>query len=86
MNCEQSTKNNELRKIHSFMQNKPNLLNAQINVNKVLERDYENVHLHRRAKTNPQQTQNKPNQTQFLYQKTVDFLAGVTENPAFRRF
>jgi len=40
------------------MQNKPNLLNAQMNVNKVLTKGYENVRLHRREK-------NKPNQTQF---------------------
>lgn len=41
-----------------FMQNKPNLLNAQMNVNKVLTKDYENVRLHRRRK-------NKANQSQF---------------------
>jgi len=41
-----------------IMQNKPNLLNAQMNVNKVLTKYYENVRLHRRGK-------NKPNQTQF---------------------
>jgi hypothetical protein len=38
----------------------------------------------------PNQTQFKPKsnpiQTQFLYQKTVDFLAGVREDAAFRRF
>ncbi len=37
---------------------KANLLNAQMNVNKVLTKHYENVRLHRRGK-------NKPNQTQF---------------------
>jgi len=42
-----------------FMQNKPNLLNVQMNVNKVLTKDYENVRLHRRP-------ENKPNQTQFF--------------------
>ena len=39
------------------MQNKPNLLNAQMNVNKVLTKDYENVRLHRRGKNKPNQTQ-----------------------------
>jgi len=39
------------------MQNKPNLLDAQMNVNKVLTEDYENVRLHRRRKNKPNQTQ-----------------------------
>ena len=39
------------------MQNKPNLLNAQMNVNKVLTKDYENVRLHRGFK---KQTQSNP--------------------------
>ena len=41
------------------MQNKPNLLNAQMNVNKVLTKDYENECLCRRFK-------NKAKQTQFI--------------------
>ncbi len=40
-----------------FMQNKANLLDAQMNVNSVLTKYYENVPLRRRG-------QNKPNQTQ----------------------
>ena len=40
-----------------FIQNKPNFKNDQINVNKVLERDYENIRLHR----SPKRTQFKPN-------------------------
>ncbi len=43
------------------MQNKPNLREAQMNVNKVSTKDYENKRLCRRR-------ENKPNQTQFLYQ------------------
>jgi hypothetical protein len=39
------------------MQNEPNLLNAQMNANKVLTKDYENVHLlghpKNKAKTKP---------------------------------
>ena len=54
------TTKKELRKIHSFIQNKANLPKAQINVNKVLERDYGNVHLRRRPKTKPKQTQSNP--------------------------
>ena len=46
------------------MQNKPNLLNAQMNVIKVLRKDYENVPLRRRG-------ENKPNQTQFQRQKNA---------------
>jgi len=46
--CRESSTNPPL-----FIQNKPNLQKAQINVNSVLTKDYENVHLHRRAKTNP---------------------------------
>ena len=55
----------ELRKINLFMQNKPNFKNAQINVSKVSTKDYENIHLHKRPKTNPIQTQSNPKQTQF---------------------
>jgi len=42
------------------MQNKPNLLNAQMNVSSVLTKDYENKRLCRCVKTNPIQTQFKP--------------------------
>ncbi len=45
----------------SIMQNKPNLLNAQMNVNTVITEDYENERLRRAGKTNPIQTQNKAN-------------------------
>jgi len=51
----------EVRKIYLFIQNKPNFRKSQINVNKVLSKDYENGTLGERPKTNP----NKPNQTQF---------------------
>jgi hypothetical protein len=54
----------ELRKINLFMQNKPNLLKSQMNANKVLTRNYENVHLADTPKTNPKQTQSNPIQTQ----------------------
>ena len=64
MNCEQSTTKSQLRKINLFLQNKPHLLNAQMNVSKVLTKDYENICLRRRGKTNPKQSQSKPIQSQ----------------------
>ncbi len=50
---------NEYRvsRYESFLQNKPNLLNAQMNVNTVLTKDYENVHLHKGWKNKAKQTQ-----------------------------
>ena len=47
-------------------QNKPNLLDAQMNISSVLTKDYENVLLRRRG-------ENKPNQTQFQRQKNAEF-------------
>ena len=47
-----------------FMQNKANLLDSQMNVNKVSTKDYENERLRTRrqnkAKTKPKQTQSNP--------------------------
>jgi len=66
---------------HLFMQNEPNFRKSQMNVNKVLTRDYEKRTLGERGKnepktnpkrtqnepkTNPKRTQNEPNQSQFL--------------------
>jgi len=52
------------------MQNKPNLLNALMNVTSFYTKDYENKRLADAAKTNPIQTQYKANtnpiQSQFL--------------------
>jgi len=42
------------------MQNKPNLLNAQMNVTSFYTKDYENERLRRAGKTNPIQSQYKP--------------------------
>jgi len=39
------------------MQNKPNLMDTQMNVTKVLTREYENINLHRCAENKPDQTQ-----------------------------
>jgi len=48
----------------TITQNKPNLLNTQMNVNKVLTKDYENVllgkHRGKQTQSNPIQTQSNP--------------------------
>ncbi len=44
----------------SIMQNKPNLLNTQMNVSSVLIEDYENERLCKREKNKPNQTQSCP--------------------------
>jgi len=46
------------------MQNKANLLDAQINVSSFITKDYENVHLLERRKNKAKQTQYKANQSQ----------------------
>jgi len=50
---------NPASRYESFMQNKPNLLNIQMNVSAVKTKYYENVHLRGCA-------ENKPNQTQIF--------------------
>ena len=58
-----------INQFESIMQNKPNFLKSQMNVNKVLTRDYEKKTLGERGKnkpnTNPIQTQYKANQSQY---------------------
>jgi len=58
-----------LHKSTLFMQNKPNFWKSQMNVNKVLTRDYEKKTLGEHGKnkpnSNPIQTQTNPIQTQF---------------------
>ena len=55
--------------IHEFLQNKPNLLYPQMNVNTVTTKDYENKQLYRcgqnKPNSNPIQTQSKPILTQY---------------------
>ena len=48
-----------------FSENKPNLLNAQMNVNKVLTKDYENERHCRGFKNKAKQTQSNPIQSQY---------------------
>ena len=70
-----------INQFESIMQNKPNFWKSQMNVNKVLTRDYEKKTLGEHGKnkpntnpiqtqyepnTNPKQSQNKPNQTQLV--------------------
>ena len=47
------------------MQNKPNFRKTKMNLNSYLTKDYENERLADAAKTNPIQTQYKPNQSQY---------------------
>ena len=47
--------------INYYMQNKPNLLSAEMNINSALTKCYENIPPAKKC-------QNKPKQTQFLYQ------------------
>jgi hypothetical protein len=42
------------------MQNKPNLLDAQINVSSFITKDYENVHLLGRRRNKAKQNQSNP--------------------------
>jgi hypothetical protein len=49
-----------------FSENKANLLNTQMNVNKVLTKGYENKRLRRASKTNPIKAKTNPIQTQFI--------------------
>ena len=44
-----------------FMQNKPNLLNAQMNVSKVLTKDYENISNWKLGENKPNTNRIKPN-------------------------
>ena len=83
VNCPRSSTTVESPlQISPFCSNKPNFRKSQMNVNKVLTKDYEKRTLGQRGKnkpnsnpiqtqykanTNPIQTQNKANQSQFLY-------------------
>ena len=73
------------------MQNKPNLLNTQMNVNTVAIRAYENTrpfsHRENKPNSNPIQSQsnpiskqNKPNQTQFQSQKMLFHLTSQAKD------
>jgi len=63
--------------IESFIQNKPNLLNTQINVSSVLTKDYENSPLCRCAENKPKQTQfhQRISVFQAFWGKTVKIVA-----------
>ncbi len=53
---------------------KANLLNAQMNVNKVLTKDYENVRLHGRWKNKANQTQSNPISPPKKTEKNTNFF------------
>ncbi len=50
----------KINQFESFMQNKPNLPDAQMNVSSVLTKDYENIANWNLVKTKPIQTQSNP--------------------------
>ncbi len=58
-----------INQFESIMQNKPNLLAPQMNLNSYLTKDYENIANWKlgqnKANTNPIRTQYEPKQTQF---------------------
>jgi len=54
-----------INQFESIMQNKANLPNALMNVNKVLTRDYEKRTLGEHGENKPNQTQSKPIQSQY---------------------
>jgi len=61
-NPQRVTRNSQHEPINQFeliMQNKPNLPNAQMNINTIITKDYENKRLCRCVKTKPIQTQYK---------------------------
>jgi len=66
------------------MQNKPNLLNAQMNVSSFITMDYENVHLLERRKNKAKQTQSNPTCSE-LVEPISNFLLGMSygENYTF---
>jgi hypothetical protein len=58
------TTKKELRKIHSFIQNKPNFRKSQINVTSFGTGEYVKLDTWSDGKNKPKQTQFKPNQSQ----------------------
>ena len=56
--------------IHLFLQNEPNFRKSQMNINKVLTRDYEKRTLGGVGKTNPKRTQSNPILGQKLQKRT----------------
>ena len=76
--------------IMTNMQNKPNFLNAQINVSSFVTKDYENVHLlgrrKNKANSNPIKPNFKPNQTQFQTQTNPIGRVGFSPPILFSNF
>jgi len=57
-------------------QNKPNLLDAQMNLNFYLTKDYENVPLRRRGENKPNQTQLQTGHLILICAKILELTAG----------
>ncbi len=66
------------------MQNKPNLPEAEINVNLIFTKDYEDFLLYKSPKTNPKQSQNKPNLLD-AQMNVSSILTKYYENVSLRR-
>jgi|GEM_PF-4779601 len=66
----QST-NSYVRNYNKIMQNKAKLRKSQMNVNKVLTKDYEKRHLANAGKTNPNKAKTKPNKPNFKANKAI---------------
>ena len=67
--------------IHLFMQNEPKFRKTQMNVNKVLTKDYEKRTLGQLGKTNPIRTQTNPKRTQL---KPIKCQNKPNSNPTCR--
>jgi len=88
--CRESSTNQLL-----FMQNKPNLLDAQMNVNSLITTDYKNFIPLAGQKNKPKQSQNKPNLRKAKmivnltltkdYRKNDDFLVRINKPNLVRR-
>jgi len=59
------------------MQNKPNFPDAQMNVNKVLTEDYENVTLGKRGKNKPKTNPIKPNFRKGQNERNFHYNKGI---------
>ncbi len=66
-----------INQFESIMQNKPNFLNAQMNVTSFITKDYENKRLADAAKTKPIQSQYKPNPRKAKNERNFYFNKGL---------
>ena len=67
-----------IRNYQKIMQNKPNLLDAQMNISSLIRMCYENISDWTLGENKPNQTQNKPNLTQL---KPISMPIKPNSNP-----